>query len=227
VDRDLAVFALDHRGHGQSAGRRGHVSRFSDYLSDLDALRGRVSERIRDLPLFLLGHSMGGLIATRYAELYGQGLDGLILSSAALRIEVNEPAIKLALGRLFSKLLPGVTMSNGLDPNHVSRDPEAVRAYVNDPLVHDRVSARWFTEFTAAIEAAQEQAHQLSLPVLVMQSGADRLVAPAGSREFFDRLTVEDKTLKFWEGFFHEMFNEPEKAEVIAFTLDWIEKRLG
>lgn len=226
-ERDLAAYALDHRGHGLSGGKKGHVIRFNDYLADLDAFRRQVEERYSDLPRFLLGHSMGGLIAASYAEAQGAGLSGLVLSSAALRVDVDAPAIKLALGRLFSKILPGITMSNELDPNMISHDREVVKAYIDDPLVHDRVSARWFTEFTAAIEAVQLRAHEISIPVLVMQSGDDALVAPRGAQEFFDRLTVEDKALKYWEGFYHEMFNEVDREKAISLALDWIEGRLG
>jgi alpha-beta hydrolase superfamily lysophospholipase len=227
LERDLAVFALDHRGHGRSGGKRGHVLRFDEYLRDLDLFRRRVDERFGNRPRFLLGHSLGGLIAARYAEDQAGNLTGLILSSAALRVDVNAPALKLALGRAMSKILPGLTLGNELDPNMISHDRQVVQDYIDDPLVHDRVSARWFTEFTAAIERVQEQAHTLSLPVLVMQSGDDKLVAPRGAQEFFDRLTVADKTLQYWPGFYHEMFNEVERDRPIDFALQWIEKRRG
>ncbi len=224
---DVAAFGPDHRGHGKSGGKRGHVNSFSEYTSDLDSFRGQLEERFGELPIFLLGHSMGGLIAATYATTHSAGLDGLILSSAALRVEVNEPAIKLAVGRLASKLLPSLTMGNGLDSNFLSHDQAAVKDYNDDPLVHDRVSARWFTEFTAAIENVHEKAREINVPVLVMQSEEDRLVAPRGAEEFFDRLTVEDKTLKIWEGFYHEMFNEVEKEKPISTLVNWIVERVS
>jgi len=226
-EKDIASFALDHRGHGRSGGKRGHVTRFFHYLSDLDSFRHQVEERFLDLPRFLIGHSMGGLIAAHYAITHGSGLSGLILSSAALRVDVEASPVKLALGRLFSRTLPGITMSNELDSNMISHDRSVVEAYNDDPLVHDRVSARWFTEFTGAIEAVHEKAHEISVPVLVMQSGDDALVAPRGAREFFERLTVEDKTLKYWDGFYHEMFNEVEKEKPISFMIEWIESHLS
>ena len=225
-ERGLAAFALDHRGHGRSGGRRGHVLSFNEYLQDLDNFRRQVDARFENLPRFLLGHSLGGLIAARYAEEYGAGLAGLILSSAALRVDVSEPAIKLALGRVMSKILPTLTLGNGLDPNMISHDRQVVQDYINDPLVHDRVSARWFTEFSAAIETVQERAGAISIPTLVMQSAEDKLVAPRGAPEFFDRLTVPDKTLKVWDGFYHEMFNEVERQKPLELTLAWLEKHL-
>jgi len=223
----LAAFALDHRGHGKSGGKRGRLMSFSEYIEDLHAFRGLVEQRFPNPPRFLLGHSLGGLIAAHYAIKHGPGLTGLILSSAALRVDVDAPALKLALGRFFSKVLPNLAMSNGLDPNFLSHDQKVVADYLADPLVHDRVSARWFTEFTAAIERAQEQAPTLSLPTLTMQSGDDKLVAPRGAQEFFDRLTMADKTLQYWPGFYHEMFNEVERDRPIDLTLQWIEKRRG
>jgi len=226
VEKDLAAFALDHRGHGRSGGRRGHILSFNEYLQDLDGFRRQVEDRFSSLPRFLLGHSMGGLIAARYTEDMGAGLTGLILSSAALRVDVDEPAIKLALGRVMSKIFPALTLGNGLDPNMISHDRKVVEDYINDPLVHDRVSARWYTEFTAAIETVQERAGKIAIPTLVMQSAEDKLVAPRGAQEFFDRLTVADKAFQSWPGFYHEMFNEVERDKPLALTLQWIEKHL-
>lgn len=226
VEKDMACFALDHRGHGRSGGKKGHILRFEEYENDLETLHQEVRERFQDMPVFLIGHSMGGLISTCYAINRGQGLAGLILSSAALRVDVDEPAIKLAIGRLFSKVLPSITMSNGLDPEFISHDPEVVQKYKDDPLVHDRVSARWFTEFQRAISKVHQMAHQINIPLLVMQSGDDKLVNPAGAREFHDRLTAEDTALQYWDEFYHEMFNEKEKQKPISFMIEWIEKRL-
>jgi acylglycerol lipase len=226
---DFAVFALDHRGHGQSEGKRGHIMAFDEYLTDLDTFRRKVEERFSDLPRFLLGHSMGGLIASHYAIQFGAGLTGLILSSPGLRMGFDPPAIKLAAGRVMSKILPGLSLANGLDPNAVSRDKKVVEEYLADPLVHDRISARWGTEYIdKAMPAVHEKAHEITIPVLIMQSGDDQLVGPQGAQEFYDRLTTEDKTVKFWDGFYHEMFNEiPEdRAKAVQFTIDWIEKHL-
>lgn len=225
VGQGYAVFALDHRGHGRSGGKRGHVERFADYLADLDLLRRRVGESFPGKKIFLLGHSLGGLIAAHYALAHQPELSGLITSSAAFKVKIEANAVKLALGGFFSRHWPSLTMSNELDPNHISRDPAVVKAYISDPLVHDRVSARWFTEFTAAIEQAQARAPELKLPLLVMQSAADQLVVPEGASEFYAKAGSRDKTLKLWPGLYHEMFNEPEKAEVMKFTSEWLHAR--
>ena len=227
LEKGFAVCGPDHRGHGRTDGRRGHVLSFDRYIRDFKIFRDATVSRIPGLKIFLLGHSMGGLIAAHYALAHPSDFDCLILSSAALKVKIDASPVKLALGRFFSKVLPGLTMSNGLDPNMVSHDQEVVKKYIDDPLVHDRVSARWYTSFTAAIAAAQARAGELKMPALVMQSSEDKLVDPEGAREFFGKLGSKDKTLRYWDGFYHEMFNEIEKAKVYQFLLDWLEKHLA
>ena len=222
-EQGYAVFALDHRGHGQSAGKRGHVDRFADYIADLDILRHRAASQFPGKKIFLLGHSLGGLIATSYALLHPAELSGLVISSAAYKMEIKANPVKLALGRFFSKYVPALTMGNELDPNGVSRDPAVVKAYLEDPLVHDRVSARFFTEFVAAMAEVHARAASLKMPVLIMQSGADKLVLPEGAKEYFDKVGSSDKTFKLWPGLYHEMFNEPEQAQVLNFASGWLD----
>jgi len=225
--KGFAVFGADHRGHGRSRGKRGHVLAFEQYVADLKGFRDSVAGRFAGKKSFLLGHSLGGLIAVHYALAHPSDFDGLALSSAALKVKIEASPVKLALGRFFSRALPGVTMSNELDPNMISHDQQEVRKYVDDPLVHDRVSARWYTSFISAIDRAQSRAGELKIPALVMQSGDDKLVDPDGAKEFFAKLGGPDKTLKYWEGFYHEMFNEIERQKVYDFLREWLEKHLA
>lgn len=223
--RGFAVYALDHRGHGRSGGRKGHTDTFDDYLNDLNELVRIASEEGGGKPLFLVGHSLGGLIAVCYALAYPDRLDGLIVSSSALKLKVAVPAWKAALGKFFSRFIPTFTMGNELNPDDVSRDASVVEAYKADPLVHDRVSARFFQEFIGAMERAHRDAHGLALPSLVLQAGADRLVDPDGSREFFAKILNEDKTLKVYDGLYHEIFNEEERGVVFSDIEAWLEGR--
>ena len=222
--KGYAVFGSDHRGHGKTEGKRGHILAFDEYIEDFKVFRDSVVSRFPGKCSILLGHSMGGLIAVHYVLKYPTDFDGLVLSSAGLKVKIEVNPVKLALGRFFSKVLPGITMSNELDPHMISHDREEVRKYIDDPMVHDRVSARWFTSFMAAIEQAQARAGEIKIPILVMQSGDDKLVDPDGAKEFFPKVASADKTLKYWEGFYHEMFNEVEKQKPYQFLLDWIEK---
>jgi len=225
--KGFAVFGIDHRGHGKSQGRRGHILSFDQYLGDYKAFRDSVIGRFPSQKSFLLGHSLGGLISVHYVLKYPKDFSGLVLSSPALKIKIDANPITQALGRVFSRLLPGISISNGLDPNMLSHNPEVVKDYLNDPLVHDRVSVRWFTCFTNAIEEAQAKAKEIKIPILVMQSSEDRLVEPAGSKEFFEKVLSSDKAFKNWEGFYHEMFNELDKARVYQFFENWLEKHIA
>ena len=224
--RGFALYIHDLRGHGRSGGKRGHVTAFSEYLTDTRRTLEAVRKAEPEKPLFLLGHSMGGLIAMRYATLYPEGLRGLVLSSASLKIKGEVPAVKAALGRLFSRLIPGLAMSNGLDPNQISRDRAVVKAYIDDPLVHDRVSARWVTEFVDAIAAAHREASSLSLPIQILQAGEDDLVDASGSRELFETITVKDRGLRVYDGYFHEIFNDLGKERVLDDLAAWLEERI-
>lgn len=225
----ISIFALDHRGHGQSNGKRGHIFNFDEYLSDLHAM---VAIAGNDHPdgrrCFLLGHSMGGLIALNYALRYPETINGLMVSSPACGMAVEVPAIKKMMAKIMSAVWPGLTMGNELDASKISHDENAVKAYQEDPLVHDRVSARWFTEFLAAMETVSQNAAQLNLPVLMQVAGDDHLVNSQTSRQFFEKLTTDDKILHVYEGFYHEIYNEVEtdRQQVIADLWKWIEGRM-
>lgn len=223
--KGLAVYGLDLRGHGRSGGRRGHVSSFSEYLEDTEHLIAVVGKQDPDASRFLLGHSMGGLIALRYAISHPEGLSGLALSSASLKIKGEVPAIKVALGRLFSRILPAFTMNNGLDSRDVSRDPAVVKAYEDDPLVHHRVSARWYTEFVDAMAASHRDAALLEVPILILQAGDDSMVDAEGSRALFEEVTVEDKEIRLFDGYYHEIFNDVGKEQALDALAVWIENR--
>lgn len=226
-----AVYAGDLRAHGRSpdpprAGRV-HVDRFSDYFRDVDAVAALARERHPGLPLVLLGHSMGGLIATRYALRQPEGLAGAIISSPALGThpDFKPPALLRLLVGLLSRLAPRVRFPSDLDTQAISRDPAVVQAYIDDPLVSQKVSARWYAEILRSMEAAHAEAATLRLPMLLMQSGADRLVDPAAAARWATAAPPGLVDLVEWEGCYHEMFNEPEKEQVRARALQWLQRR--
>lgn len=229
TQKQISVWALDHRGHGQSEGIRGHVQNFQQYINDLDRVVDKSREKkADDIPFFLLGHSMGGLIAASYAFQHGSKLDGLILSSPGLGMIVEVPVIKSILGKLMSSLWPSLTLSNELDSSKISHDQHVVDAYNKDPLVHDRVSARWFTEYLAAMEMAQKSVSTLSMPILMQIAGDDHLVNARTSKEFFSQLKMDDKTLHVYDGLYHEIYNETkdERAKVLKDLGEWLDKRI-
>lgn len=226
----FSIWVPDHRGHGKSGGKRGHISNFMQFLLDLHRL---VELAGRDLSenqkCFLLGHSMGGLIALRYVQQHPQHVDGLVVSSPALGMIVKIPLIKSLLGSMMSRIWPGLTLGNELDSGKISHDPDAVSAYENDPLVHDRVSARFFTEFLGAMQTVHQQASLLRAPVLMQLAGDDHLVNAASSKQFYRKLETPDKTLHVYEGFYHEIYNETQDRREAALQdlEDWLGERAG
>ncbi|MBI5791071.1 MAG: lysophospholipase [Rhodocyclales bacterium] len=218
----IGVVAVDLRGHGRSPGERSYVERFDDYLLDVDALWARTGELAQRMPRFLMGHSMGGAIALRWVAQRRQAMAGLILSSAALKIGGDVPRLLIALAPLLSRWLPHLRGTR-FDPAVISRDPAAVAAYVNDPLVSLKAPpARTGAELLAAMEANRAAAAGLDLPVYLFHGDADRLTDPEGSREIHAAWGGADKTLSLWPGSRHETLNDLDRDAVIAELLDWV-----
>ncbi|MEX1142464.1 MAG: lysophospholipase [Thermoleophilaceae bacterium] len=222
--RGHAVYALDHRGHGRSAGQRAFVDRLESAVADLHALCDRARASRPRAPVFLLGHSMGGLIALTCADRHQGELAGLILSAPLAVIEAG-PVARAAV-RTLSRLTPRLPLHR-IDATTVSRDPDVVRAYERDPLNHrGRLPARTVGELAAGVAALPERLPQLGLPILAMHGTADRLVAPAGSALVRERAGSEDCTLIAYDGLYHELLNEPERERVVADVADWIAARV-
>lgn len=226
--RGWAVYACDLRSHGLSENPPGagrvHVNRFADFLADTDALVKLAKSRHEKLPVYILGHSMGGLITILYAMQNPQNLAGAIVSSPALGTHPDfrpPPLLKLMVG-ILSRIAPRLLVDSNLDAQAISRDHAVVEAYLNDPLVTNKVSTRWYSEIIKSMKVAHENAHHLQTPMLVMQSGSDRLVDPSAPARWVEATPNGMTELILWEGFYHEMFNEPEKAKVRNKTLDWL-----
>jgi acylglycerol lipase len=225
----LACYAPDLRGHGNSQGLKVHVNRFDDYLGDVDAGLSLIRERHAGLPIFLMGHSMGGLIVIRHVLTHSTAVKGAVVSSPLLGFnpEADASAFMKFAARALSVLAPRTLVPSGLDPNTLCRDKEVVDAYVKDPLVSRKVSARWYVEVSAATADTFARAGSLQVPILLMQSGADRLVNPEATRRW--ARAAPEKLVRFvwWDGFFHEMLNEPEREQVLARVDAWLGERLN
>jgi len=221
LPRGYAIYALDHYGHGKSEGQREYVERFSDYIQTLKIFFDQVRAAQPTRPIFLMGHSLGGLISAVYLLDHQAGLAGAVLSGPAVKPPSLSPAL-LVTGRLMSVLLPRVGVL-GLDSGGVSRDPQVVRAYVDDPLVFNgKTTARLGAETIDAMRRAQAGAATLRLPLLILQGGADRLVDPAGAEQFYQAAGSADKTLKVYPGLYHEVYNEPEHEQVLHDVELWL-----
>lgn len=223
TEAGYAVWALDHRGHGRSEGDRAIVAHFEHFVVDLAAFVRLVREHSRGLPLFILGHSMGGLISTHYAFDHQHQLDGLILSGPAFKLDEGVSPVLLALSGLVSTLAPSAKVSP-FDPSGVSRDPRVIDAYMNDKLnYHGHVKARMGREMMLAAQAVLGRAPEITIPVLVVQGESDRIVSPAGAYAAFAAFSSADKTLRKYPEAYHEVLNEPEQTEIIPLIREWLD----
>ena len=218
-----AVYALDHRGHGRSDGTPGNVERFTFLRGDLDTLLSQARGEHPGLPVFLLGHSYGGLIALEYLVTRGSsGLTGLCLSGAAVDPSVGSP-VERAVAPLLSAIAPNLQVVP-LDPQAVSRDPLEVKKYVEDPLnYHGKIRARTGAESLAAVKRVVAGLGRVTLPVLVQHGTEDKLVSAAGSKMIAEQIGSHDKTLHLYDGLYHEIFNEPERDRVLGDLVGWLD----
>jgi alpha-beta hydrolase superfamily lysophospholipase len=223
VDKGHAVYAIDHRGHGRSTGRRANIERFDYLVSDLGIFIGRAQREHPDTPVILLGHSMGGAVALACALKYHKVLRALVLSAPALAAGEALPAFKVWIVKLLSAIAPN-TGALRLPAAAVSRDPEVVRAYESDPLVfHGSIPARTLAELLLAMQRLQHTAHELRLPVLVQHGTADSLVPLAAVYPIYQHLGIaKSRTLQVYEGLYHEVYNEPEHDRVIGDLEAWL-----
>jgi alpha-beta hydrolase superfamily lysophospholipase len=217
------VIAPDHHGHGRSSGPRAQVS-FRAAVADLDHVVNQQTEIHPGLPMFLLGHSMGGAIALRYAIGYQNRLAGLILSGPLVIVEAH-PVAKL-VGSLLARVLPGAPTIK-LDPALVSRDPAVVAAYRSDPLVHHgAIPAVTASEFVIHASSIMRDASQITLPTLLLWGTGDQLCPPAGAEAVAKCIASSDLTLHAYPGLYHEILNEPEQAEVLDAIIDWLDQHV-
>lgn len=226
VDSGYALYAPDHRGHGRSEGRRAVIDRLDRALDDLETTRALTSERHPDLPIFMLGHSMGGCLAIAYALRYQERLAGLVLSAPLAVLETASPVTR-AIGALLSAVAPATGVF-AIDPGLVSRDPAVVRDYEQDPLnYHGRVPARTVAELASAIRSFPDRVPELRLPLLVMYGTADELVATEGSVMVHHRAGSDDNRMIEYEGLYHEILNEPERERVVTDLVAWLDAHVA
>ncbi len=222
VPKGYAVYGFDQRGHGRSEGLRCYVGRFSEYVQDLDTFIGMIRNEYEQAKIFPVGHSMGATIAVAYAVRYQDRLAGLLLSGAALKIDSTVSPALMAMAKVLSLLLPK-TGTTVLDASTLSRDRAVVDGYVNDPLVYrGKIRARLGAELIKITRELPSAIPEIKLPVLIMHGADDRLSDPEGSRMLFERVGSEDRTLKLYEGFYHEIFNEPEREQVFRDIGAWL-----
>jgi alpha-beta hydrolase superfamily lysophospholipase len=219
--RGCAVHAYDQQGHGKSAGPRGHVREFSDYLDDLDVMLRFVCERHRELPIFLVGHSMGGLVVASFARERDPEVAGAVTSGAALRLSDGVSGAKIFAVRVLARLFPRMRFDAQIDPAGLSRVPEVVRAYVADPLVFQKITTSLAKELFGEIRRTGEGGQDVRLPMLLLHGEDDPICPAEASRHFYAQLGAAEKGLRTYPGLLHEIFNEPERENVFEDVLEW------
>lgn len=213
----FAVYTFDWPGHGRSPGKRGHAT-IEGAMEIIDSMIDEIGERP-----FLFGHSLGGLTVIRYGETRPERIRGVIASSPALAKSPKTPGFMVALAKFLGRVAPGLTLSNGLDPKLLSRNPSAVKRYIEDPLVHDRISAALGRSTFENMELAHREAGRIRVPVLLIVGTGDVITPPGGSKRLLKELKVEDREIKEFEGAYHEIFEDPEWGSELHETIvEWL-----
>lgn len=228
VAAGFGMTGADHRGHGRSEGLRGHVDGYSEYARDLHTVVQAFGAEHPGKPIWIYGHSMGGLIALFYnVDIENHGAAGFVISNPQLGLAFEPPKIKVLAGRLLSRVLPRLRMGSELDTSHISRDPEVVRAYEADSLVHGLVSTRWFTSMGAAMEIVLEAPQKLTVPTLFLLGGSDQIVSARASQAFADKLDAGKTTVRLWPDSYHEPHNDLDREEVLSSLTGWLKEQVA
>ncbi len=226
VPAGYAVYGVDHIGHGKSDGKRVCVERFQDFTKTFkkffDMIRGWQPIK----PIFLVGHSMGGLISAAYLLKHQDELTGVVFSGPGIKVPENISNAVIFAGKILSVVMPKAGIIQ-LDAEGICRDPAVVDAYLNDPLVYTgKITARLSAEMLKTIQHVTGSAIKIRLPIMIVQGGSDKLVDPSGAQLLYDSVSSEDKKIKIYDGLYHEVFNEPEHGQVLDDVKVWIDSHL-
>ncbi len=225
ADHGYAVYGLDFPGHGRSGGIRSYVDSFKEFTDPLQDLLNKIRSWYPELPIFLLGHSLGGLISSVFLLDHQDQLSGAILSGSLVRVPDYVSDFTVQLGRTLSTLLPKFRIL-GIDIDGISRDPNVVQAYRDDPLVYTgKMTARISDVMNKGIERLAQQGSRIEVPLLLLHGSEDRLCDPAWSEYLRDLVSSQDKQLQIYQGLYHEVYNEPEADRVLQDVLRWLEDR--
>jgi acylglycerol lipase len=218
----IATYAMDVRGHGSSGGPRGHVLDWNQLVAEGASFIAAVGDAAGGAEVVPLGHSVGGSI------LLSAVLRGVlrprrfVVSSPALRVKAPVPGWKLTVGRVASRVVPALSLATELNPQHISRDPAVVKAYIDDPQVHDKMSARFYTEWQAANNEILRRAAEIKIPFLATHGAEDRIIDPTATDELFRRATAEGRKLIIYPGAYHEPYNDIGREQVFADLVAWL-----
>lgn len=225
----ISFYSMDLRGHGKSGGKRGHVTSFIDYVYDLKLLINKVKENNPELPIYLVGHSLGGLIATRFSLTYQEDISGLILLSPAFRSMKALKGIKKFFVALMLKISPSFLFKNNLSPEDLTHDKAIVKEYISDELVHNKISASWIKQYFVNGEYCLERASEIKSPLLVLHGKNDKIVDISGAEQFVEKVNSKDKTIQIFDELYHELMNEKknDRIKVLSTINKWIAENIS
>lgn len=226
AEKGFAVFIPDMRGFGHYSGLKGHVMNFDEFVEDIQNLIMQAKDRYLNKITFLFGSSMGGINAVQYVTKYPREIDGIILHCPAVAQKMDIGTGKKIAGNLLSLLNIKRYVPSEISFEDTTRNPKMIKQMETDPLRFEMVTPRFGIEGLKASKDGFDSASSIRIPVLLQQAGADKLVDPEKSKEFFDALSSADKTWKLYDGLYHQLHNEPEKEKVLGDMADWLEKRL-
>jgi alpha-beta hydrolase superfamily lysophospholipase len=220
------LYGFDNQGHGRSGGQRGHIEHWQDYRDNTQRFIQLIRQQEPTLPLFILGHSLGGLIVLDYALQSPNEFKGVIISGPPIHpVGVAKPYL-VVIARLLSGLFPRLSLKIGLGASALTRDPVIAEATRNDPMVSSVATLRWGMETMQAIAAVRQRISQWQLPILLIHGSADTINAVTGSQELFEKITHTDKTLKIYPDNYHEPHNDLDRETVLADLVNWLDGRI-
>jgi acylglycerol lipase len=226
VPLGYAVYGIDHIGHGKTEGDRLCLNRFEDFIRPLSVYLAWIKKENPDKPVILVGHSMGGLIASIFLLDHQDEFKTAVISAPLIKSSGEISSVSLFIVQVLSAILPKTGVMS-IDGTAVSRDPDVVKAYNEDPLVHrGKASARLMRELILGMRRINVDATKINLPILILQGDQDKIVSPEGARILHDLVSSSDKTIKIYEGLYHEIFNEPEHGQVLGDVSDWLKSRI-
>jgi alpha-beta hydrolase superfamily lysophospholipase len=226
-EHGISVAAFDLRGHGESEGKRGHAPNLESYQNDISVFSYIVKAAAKKAPVFLYGHSMGGNLVLYYLINRDPTIfKGIITTGPWIRLAFEPKPYMITLGKLMRKIYPSFTQPSGLVEEHVSKDPEVVKDYINDPLNHSSITASAGMGLTESAAFLNKFKGLVTISALIMHGSEDLFTSQPASEEFAKRVKCGDMTYKKWEGMYHEVHNEPDKLTVLKYIVDWIDDRI-
>ncbi|TVZ56081.1 alpha-beta hydrolase superfamily lysophospholipase [Lutibacter sp. Hel_I_33_5] len=224
LENEYSVVGFDHFGHGKTSGKRGHNPSYDAVLESISEVIEKAKNSFPNKPVFLYGHSMGGNTVINYTLKKDNEITGTIATSPFLKLAFQPPSWKISLGKIMQKIAPSITLGNELDANDISRDKVEVQKYIDDPLVHDKISPNFSLTFIDTGKWAIENAANLKTPMKLFHGTSDKIIDFKGSEDFTKK--SKKASLKLYEDGYHELHNDLCKDEMLQDVVDWLNSQL-